>query len=155
MVNKKAYVNLGIVIAAILLLAGAYLLYDRQPVEEAIVPFENIRVEVPSVFFEDREAFLINSAEEYEETFGEGADIDFGEHSVIAVFSGEKPTGGYEIEITGITETTNRIKINVLETIPGEDCVVIQVITFPYDVVLIESTEKTPEFVFEETILEC
>ena len=157
MVNRKAVGNVGIVIAIILLLAGVYLLMDRSTEEpiEAIIPFQNIKEEVPSVFFENREAFLINSAAEYEEVFDEETNIDFNEYSIVAVFSGQKPTGGYNVEITGITETTNRIKIDVLETTPGEDCIVIQVITFPYDVVLIESIEKTPEFVFEETILEC
>ncbi len=159
MVNKKAFGNLGIVLAVILILGGAYLLLDRQPtediiVEETVIPFENIKEEVPEMWYEEEEQLFITSAEEYEEIFGEETDIDFNENVVVAVFFGEQPTGGYNIEITEVTETEDNVIIYVLETYPG-DCPVIQVITAPYDVVLIECMEKTPEFVFEQTFLDC
>ncbi len=159
MVNKKAWTGIGIAIAVIFVLAGAYLLLERQQtediiVEETVIGFENIKEEIPDITHEDEEQVVINSAEEYEEIFGEETDINFEDYTLIAVFFGQKSTAGYEIEVTEIVEVDGNVAVNVLETYPG-DCPVAQVITFPYDVVLTQNIEETPEFVFEETFLEC
>ena len=53
----------------------------------------------------------------------------------IAVMSGEKPTGGYSIEVTGIEDNEGRTNVFVNELTPSKDMIVTQVITNPYTIV--------------------
>lgn len=73
--------------------------------------------------------------------------IDFDTQTAIAVFMGQKPTGGYDIEVKRIVESGNRITVFYELLEPSQDDMVIQVITSPYHIVTIGHTEK--EIVFE------
>ena len=53
----------------------------------------------------------------------------------IAVFSGEKPTGGYSIKVTSIEDNEGATNVFVEETAPKQGDMVTQVITYPYTVV--------------------
>jgi len=53
----------------------------------------------------------------------------------IAVMSGERSTGGYSIEVTGIEDNEGRTNVFVNELTPAKDMVVTQVITYPYTIV--------------------
>ena len=89
-----------------------------------------------------KETVLINSAEEYNEFIGKVPDdIDFEEKTVIAVFLGSRPTGGYSAEVKKIIKKEDKIVVNVQETRPGESCKVIMAVTYPYDAVLVEKIE--------------
>jgi len=74
-------------------------------------------------------------------------EIDFDNNMVIAVFMGEKPTGGYEIEIKTVYEYEDRIAVNIVETEPGEEDIVTQALTYPYHIIILEKSEK--DVVFE------
>jgi hypothetical protein len=80
--------------------------------------------------------------------------VDFEKNMIIAVFQGQKATGGYTIMITKIIETTNTIDVYVTETSPGENCIVTQAITSPYHSIELKNSEveKTVRF-YEDTIL--
>lgn len=75
-------------------------------------------------------------------------EIDFEDDMVIAVFMGEKPTGGYVIEIVSIEEYADSIVVNIKETVPGEDEMTTQALTYPYHVVSTDNTEKQVRFEF-------
>lgn len=64
-------------------------------------------------------------------------EVDFSSEMVLAVVLGERPTGGYRVEIESITFNQNPdvIRAFVTETQPGTDCVVSQATTAPYHVV--------------------
>ncbi len=64
----------------------------------------------------------------------------------LLVTYGEKPTGGYDAEIVDITETDGRLLVNVLFTEPAEDEMVIQVLTYPYDLAMLEDPGLPVEF---------
>ena len=53
----------------------------------------------------------------------------------IAIFSGEKPTGGYSIKVSSIEDNEGATNIFVEETAPKQGDMVIQVITYPYTVI--------------------
>lgn len=53
----------------------------------------------------------------------------------IAIMGGEKPTGGYSIEVTGIEDNEGRTNVFVNELTPSKDMLVTQVITYPYTIV--------------------
>jgi hypothetical protein len=72
--------------------------------------------------------------------------IDFSAEIIIGVFLGEKPTGGYDIEITGVLEKGNYIEVLYKVAEPDPDEMVIQSITSPYHIIKLE--RKDMEFVF-------
>jgi hypothetical protein len=53
----------------------------------------------------------------------------------IALFSGQKSTGGYGIKVISIEDNEGKTNIIVQETAPPQGAIVTQVITYPYTVV--------------------
>lgn len=64
-------------------------------------------------------------------------EIDFGKTSVIVVFAGEKPTGGYKLEVRSVTRTSDgkTLIVDVLEKAPGKGAIVTQAFTSPYQAI--------------------
>lgn len=53
----------------------------------------------------------------------------------IAVFMGEKPTGGYSIEVTDVSDSEGRTGVLVKEVEPKKVDIVTQVLTQPYTII--------------------
>lgn len=64
---------------------------------------------------------------------------DITRSNYIILNMGEKNTGGYSIGVEKVEETGTNIVITVKETAPAPDSMVMQVITYPYAVVKINS----------------
>ncbi len=60
---------------------------------------------------------------------------------------GEKPTGGFEVEITGIEEKDDKVVVTVKFTEPGKDDMVTQAFTYPYDLAMMDDSGLPVEFV--------
>jgi len=73
--------------------------------------------------------------------------IDFNQHMVIAVFQGQKSSGGFSITVTDVVEYEDRLKVFVTETSPGPDDFVTQALTQPAHIIKLERIEK--EVVFD------
>lgn len=69
--------------------------------------------------------------------------VDFAKEIVLAVFMGERKTGGYEIEIERLLRTEGGILIEVGEKHPPPESITTQVITQPYHLIVISKPEKT------------
>ena len=65
----------------------------------------------------------------------------------ILVTYGEKPTGGFEVEITGIAEEEDKIVVTVEFTEPGKDDMVTQALTYPYDLAMMDDPGLPVKFV--------
>jgi hypothetical protein len=50
----------------------------------------------------------------------EAPAMDFSQHSVLAVYMGEKSTGGYAVEVTGVEMANGKLKVSVKEITPGQ-----------------------------------
>lgn len=61
--------------------------------------------------------------------------INFSKDMAIAVFAGEKPSGGHKIEIASIERSGAELFVTVREKAPPPDAVAAQVLTYPYHVV--------------------
>ncbi|QAA76921.1 MAG: hypothetical protein BIP78_1155 [Candidatus Bipolaricaulis sibiricus] len=72
--------------------------------------------------------------------------VDFTEEIVAAVFLGEKPTGGYAVEITRILLRSDRMVVRAGLSQPGADDVVSQALTHPFHIVRVTRTELPVEF---------
>ena len=60
----------------------------------------------------------------------------------IVLNMGEKATGGYQIGIENVVETDKNIILTIKETIPKPDATVLQVVTYPYCIVRINSKKE-------------
>jgi hypothetical protein len=93
----------------------------------------------------DKKDYVINIQYEWEElweiTFStkypppDIPAIDFSINTIIAVYLGERATGGYAIEIVDIIETNSNIVVYVKETSPEPDSMVTMLLTQPYHIV--------------------
>ena len=101
--------------------------------------------------------FLINSDSEWKSILGDNIakDVNFDEFSAVAVFLGEKPTGGYDIKINSVIEEETAIRVYVEESSPGKKCMVTQAFTSPFEIVKIPKTGKEAYFDISRKITDC
>lgn len=67
--------------------------------------------------------------------------IDFSTHHVLAVFAGEKPTGGYDVGVQSVVDTETAREVFVVRVEPGESCMNTQALTSPYQFVAVPKSE--------------
>jgi len=71
--------------------------------------------------------------------FGDSASttpkINFDAQEVIGVFAGNKPTGGYAIEVSKVVDSANARTIYVTIVKPGAHCMTTQSVTSPFAIV--------------------
>jgi PrcB C-terminal len=108
----------------------------------------------------ERKFVVIKTAKEWRDTWQAHSSIsvppqplpsvDFDREMIVAVFSGEKRTGGYGIEITKIEEESakRQLLIFVRETQPPPGSMTIQAVTQPYQIVRMKKLDFAVEFVF-------
>src|SRR4030095_5078565 len=82
-------------------------------------------------------------------------DVDMNKYTVIAVFMGSKPSGGYDIKINKVSTNGDKILVQVNEISPGKNCMVTDALTRPYDFVRIPKTDKAAEFKTSSVTKEC
>ena len=82
-------------------------------------------------------------------------EIDFSRRTIVAVFDGEQPTGGFEISIQEIVETENSFEVAVKAFSPGPRCAVTGTVTRPFDIVEIEKIEKPILFHVRHKVRNC
>ena len=75
------------------------------------------------------------------------APVDFTKSTVIGVFLGTRPTGGFSVEITGIERQGKELIVTWLEKKPGRDDMVTQVLTSPYHLVTIDKFDGPVKFI--------
>jgi hypothetical protein len=69
--------------------------------------------------------------------------VDFSRDLVIAVASGERSSGGHDIEVQRVTRSGGDLRIEVLRTSPGAKCLATAALTQPVDVVLVPAAGVT------------
>ena len=84
---------------------------------------------------------VVRSAGEWQALWKEhgGAErpetIDFAKFTVVGVFLGTRPTGGYSVEIAGTRREGETLVIEYLERRPAPDALVSQALTAPFHVI--------------------
>lgn len=64
-------------------------------------------------------------------------EIDFSKEYAIGVFAGQKPTGGYSIEVVSVTDEDAVRTVEVGLTKPGANCMVTEALTSPYQIIAV------------------
>ncbi|NYZ79730.1 protease complex subunit PrcB family protein, partial [Candidatus Micrarchaeota archaeon] len=84
--------------------------------------------------------------------------INFTNETIIAVFMGQKGSGGYDIEITGVKSYSSysyNNEVTVKVTKPGPNCAVTLSLTSPYHIIKTSKINNDTMFKYEENITEC
>ena len=68
---------------------------------------------------------------------GDRPSIDFTKYLVVAVAAGQRSSGGYEISIQRVSQAGGDLTIEVLQTVPGPNCITTSALTQPVDVVAV------------------
>ncbi len=90
---------------------------------------------------------VVRSAAEWEALWKEHAadrlptlpmpPIDFTKETVLGVALGDRPTAGYEVQITRADREGDRLVVHTREVTPATDSVQAQVVTSPFDFVVV------------------
>ena len=83
---------------------------------------------------------------DYSSTLWLGQTRTLEDNTYILVTYGEKPTGGYHVEIQDVMEYEEEIRVTVAFTEPAEDEIVTQALTYPDDLYVMEATDKPVTF---------
>lgn len=67
-------------------------------------------------------------------------DVDFSKYDVLAIFAGQKPTAGYKVSITKITDDDKRTVYITLSS-PDATCLLAQSLTSPYEIVKVAHSD--------------
>jgi hypothetical protein len=153
-IDLKKIVLVAVVVIAVVatIVVGATYLRPGQP-SESDLGFETISKGVFCGY--THEAYLVvrnenewvnlwNKVKSVQAT--EPPEVDFSSYMVIAVFMGQKPTGGHSIEIVKVVEGAGKVTVNVVKNYPPPGTAVPQVLTQPYHIVKVRRTEKAVVF---------
>jgi hypothetical protein len=72
--------------------------------------------------------------------------VDFSREMLIAVATGTRPTGGFSIQVTGVTTRGDTLEVAVLERCPESDAIVTMALTQPVEVVRVAKLAQAPTF---------
>ena len=87
---------------------------------------------------------------------GERPEVDFSRELVIAVASGQQPTGGFSIAVEQVSQKQGELTIRVVETGPGRNCVTTSELTQPVEVVAVPQAEpRSWSFTEGKTAPDC
>lgn len=70
----------------------------------------------------------------------------FGDYRVYMVAMGQKPTGGFAVEVDKVEKTSDGWLVDVRYVVPGPGDLVTEAITFPYEIVAIPNDGETVRF---------
>ncbi|MCE5224008.1 protease complex subunit PrcB family protein [bacterium] len=99
---------------------------------------------------------VITNDAEYQEFFGVASSgIDFTMDNLAVICLGKANTGGYSVEITSITKYENQIFIHVKDISPGKNCILIQVINYPFSAVTFEKSELPIDWKIDSIMEDC
>jgi PrcB C-terminal len=87
---------------------------------------------------------------------GQRPAVDFTKDMVVAVAAGQRPSGGYEIQVHRVTQQGGELTVEVQETAPGPNCMTSASLTQPVDVVVLPSVNiRSWSFLEQQEVRGC
>ena len=81
--------------------------------------------------------------------------LDFTQETAIAVFMGERPTGGYAIRVESVAQGNGELLVKVVLQAPGPECITTQAFTQPYEMVSVPVGPTRASFSTRRVLLPC
>lgn len=81
--------------------------------------------------------------------------VDFEHRTVLVVFLGQKPTSGYAVNVTQVTQQGSELHVLVTLTTPGRSCGEYEVLTFPFHFVDLPKTSMAVTFTNQTSVRNC
>lgn len=117
-----------------------------------MVPFENIQVRYQSAMNEAKpNAFLINTEADLQRVLQDlkltasPGSIDLtaflADQSLLLVYGGNRPSSGHKLHVLKVTRNRKELVVKSRLFVPGANCYVPQVVTYPLQVVAIPKTQ--------------
>lgn len=132
------------VMAVTIFVASLFFVYgcgDPVSADEPAEPGEEIEVTLPDELPAEVQAWVDGA----QDRFGAQTKIHEGLLYMLVTY-GEKPTGGYSVDITEIVTAEDQVEVTVHFTEPGEDEMVTQALTYPYDLAMMDDPGLPVEF---------
>ncbi|MGC8668270.1 MAG: protease complex subunit PrcB family protein [Chthonomonadales bacterium] len=101
---------------------------------------------------------IVRNSEEWKQLWRQHAGtarapiVDFSRYDVVAVFTGAKPTGGYQVRIDTVRVEPKKKEafVNVTLLKPARSAVTIQVFTFPFAMKAVPKLPQNVHFILHE-----
>jgi hypothetical protein len=81
--------------------------------------------------------------------------LDFERDGVVAVFMGERPTGGHSIQVERVALRDGELLVEVLLRSPGAGCLTTQALTQPYQMVSVPRVAEQAIFTTRTVLVPC
>jgi uncharacterized membrane protein len=108
--------------------------------QEKQITFEKTSIDVPNRVTMGN--FVIRTEQEWMDAIGTNVkSIDFTQKTALVISMGQRMTGGYSIDVKSISEKNNKINVALDFISPGKNCINIQVVNYPTQVILIPATK--------------
>ena len=124
--------------------------YDAHTAEKSYLVIRNDKDYMDTLFAAGRLKGSSDSVEDYQMI-----PVNFSRYYLIAVFQGQKNTGGYGIAVKKIIDEGDKLKVYVEEMSPGAGCPVTMAFTSPYSIVKIQKTGKEIIFKTDKIVTQC
>jgi hypothetical protein len=81
--------------------------------------------------------------------------VDFRQSMIILAATGRRNTGGHEIKIVDMSHSQGGLAVIVQTIAPGANCMTIQALTSPVDIVQVLRSDERVDFVERQEVREC
>ena len=72
--------------------------------------------------------------------------VDFSRETCIAIFAGQRPTGGYAVRVDQVTDSGGSLEVAYRVTAPAPGSIVSQALTSPYQIIAVPSRSGSVRF---------
>lgn len=157
MAIREMVTGLVVLIVAAACTGGASALEEREMTGDDIVELargnnSGVRAERMSVI-RDADALARVWSEAGER--GDTPTVDFEASMVVAVFMGERRTGGHRVRVESVRQSGEQLIVSVNMEAPGPNCMTTQALTQPYQIVRLPRLEGEVAFQIEQVEVDC
>lgn len=151
----------ALVVLAIIV-AGAFLAYGTRE----IVSFQTVAWGAYASGYSEASNLVINDAATWAQVWTQAfcsspnpclptPVVNFSSTTILAVFSGVKPSSGYRTNVTRVSGMGGGILVDVSSTAPGHNCYEAQIVTYPFHIVSIPKTDAHAAFASRTSLRNC
>lgn len=147
--SRDAGIILGILVLAILV-GGILYMGSTPPVPAGReVSFSVLSAGAAAANMTEQKNFRATDAAQLAEVWalahGEGAKppaVNFEKEEVLAVFDGERPSGGYGVSVERVVDNGSVREVSILHAAPGPSCATSEAVTSPFQIVRVKKSDN-------------